>query len=151
MSAVLARMNELHAQAIKPASDAYVAALKAMREADDPDVPAIEAVIALDALKGAASEAEVALRELVRDSMSESGVTGFEAGAYEVVRVSPRPAATVTDLAALQAAAPELFETQPDKLNRTELTKRLRNGATLPGAVLGNGGPGHIAIRAAKR
>ncbi|WP_367159940.1 siphovirus Gp157 family protein [Kozakia baliensis] len=150
MSEVLDRANDLHRDAIKPAFDAYVEALKAMRAANDPDGPAIAAIVSLEALQKAAKEMESTLRAKVTASLDESGVLGFEAGAYEVSRVRPKPQADVLDLEAIRHAAPDLFEPQPDKLNKTELTKRLRKGEEIPGAQMGVAPTGHIAIRSKK-
>lgn len=143
-------LTEIHTKAIKPAFDDYVAAFKAMRTAGDADIPAVAAIQALERFKKAAGDAEAALREAVLASMIESGTLGFEAGPFQVTRVVASRTPIVQDEARLRAIAPDLFKAQPDKLDRTELARRLRAGTEIQGAALSNGGPGHIQIRGAK-
>ncbi|CAI9119568.1 hypothetical protein [Brytella acorum] len=151
MSAVLEIANKLNRDAFKPAVDAYSDALEAMRAANDPDSPAIAMIVALERIQKAAKDIEELLRVAVRDSNQEQGVLAFEAGPYEVTIARGAVSLTIKDLAALRAAAPDLFEPQPDKLNRTELKKRLTQGLELAGAELSPPGPGHIQIRAKGR
>jgi len=151
VSAVLDHANEIHKNVLRPAMNEWIEALTAMRAANDPDGPAIAGIVVLERLAKGSKELADILRDKVRVSCDDSGVLGFEAGAYEVARVRPKPQGEVSDADALRIAAPELFEPQPDKINRTELTKRLRKGEALPGAALGDAPIGHIQIRAKGR
>jgi len=142
--------NAAYAEHIKPSFDRMIDALKQMRSANDPDTGAVLCIEALDALAKDCAAMRDELREGVRQSCDESGTVSFEAGPYLVTRTRPDPAATVTDEVALRAALPSLFSPQPDKLNRPELTKRLRRGETIPGATLGAAPVGTIQIRTRK-
>lgn len=142
--------NRAYAEDIKPAFDSMIDAIKQMRTANDPDTGAILCIEALDLLSKNAKAMSDDLRAGVLQSCDESGTISFEAGPYLVTRTRPDLPAMVTDEVALRAALPALFSPQPDKLNRTELTKRLRRGETIPGATLGPAPVGTIQIRTRK-
>lgn len=150
MSAVLEAANRIYADALRPAVNDLVAQVNAMRAANDPDGPAIPAIEALERIAKAAKDMGAELRAGVLKSCQESGVTGFEAGGYDVTIKRGSVGAVVTDPNALRAAAPELFVPQPDKIATPELTRRLKAGETLPGAELAETGSAAIQIRGRK-
>lgn len=149
--ALLNEMNQLHAEVVRPALLGWTAVIERAR--DNPDLSdreAIEAIPALEAIEKAAKMARETLRSKVADDMQENGVLSYQSTHYEAGLARAATTAQVTDEKALQTARPDLFEPQPDKLRRAELTKELKRGELVPGAVLSNGGPMHLVVRARK-
>lgn len=142
--------RKAYAENIKPAFNSMIDAIKHMQTANDPDTGAILCIEALDLLAKNARAMSDDLREAIRISCVESGTVSFYAGPYLVTRTMPERAVIITDETALKGAMPMLFAPQPDKINRTELTKRLRRGETIPGAMLGAAPVGTIQIRVRK-
>ena len=140
--------NEIHAREIKPAIDAYIAALTAIRGANDPDGPTVSMILACEAAAAKLKGAEGNLRAALFASMKDNGAIDFEHdGMIAAVRAGST-SATIKDETALRAAAPELFISSPDKLDRAALTKRLKAGMPVAGAELSTGAPTLVIRRA---
>ncbi|GAJ29831.1 hypothetical protein [Acidomonas methanolica] len=150
MSDVLNAMNRIHADALKPAMDAWIDALNSARKANDPDTPTVAGIVALERLKAASDDAMKELRVALYESAASQGVLSYEAGPYVVTIKQPSIGAVVFDEAALRVAAPDLFVPQPDKIATPELTRRLKAGEHLPGAELDRKGAPSIQIRGKK-
>lgn len=148
----LEQMNSLHASHVKPVFDKWVSAIMEAREVGEAhaDKEAIEGIVALENIEKAAKEGQRILRDAMAEYMSENGLLGFNSTHYSAGLSAAPQTVTVTDENAVRAARPDLFEPQPDKLNRTELTKKLKHGDAVPGATLSNGGAPRLVIRARK-
>gem|GEM_PF-6089432 len=140
--------NENHAQEIKAATDAYVAALTSIRGANNPDGPALDLILACEAAAAKFKAMEDQMRAAPFRTMQGDGVVSFEYGGMVATVRAGSTSAQVTDMATLKKAAPELFVPQPDKLLQSELTKRLKAGMAVAGAQLSTGAPS-LTIRRA--
>nr|WP_240161763.1 siphovirus Gp157 family protein [Gluconacetobacter azotocaptans] len=148
---MLALLNAIHAETMKPRVDRWVSWLRAAREPDaEVDQCVVEAIEALDAIEKGAKATRELLRGALHADMLASGVLSFEATNYVASHVSASVDVLVSDEQAIHAARPDLFKPQPDKLDKAALKKLLNAGIKVEGATLSNGGPGHVLIRGKK-
>ncbi|WP_182356525.1 siphovirus Gp157 family protein [Komagataeibacter europaeus] len=106
------------------------------------------AMLELWAKESAAQAKE--LRKSLAADMEETGTLGLFSDKYEGGLSRSPQELVITDEKALRAAHPDLFEPQPDKLNRVELTKALKRGERIDGVTLSNGGAMRLVIRGKK-
>lgn len=144
-------MDRIYVQQVSPAIKAFNASRLASKEQDaNLDQIALEQIVMLELwAKEAKAQAEVLRKELAAE-MEETGVLSFASTDHTGSLSCPPQQPTVTDEKALRTSRPDLFEPQPDKLNRAELTKALKKGERIDGATLSNGGAMRLVIRGKK-
>lgn len=144
-------MDRIYVEQIAPAIKALNASRVASKAAGaNVDQIALEQIAMLE-LWSKESEAQAkSLRRALTGDMEETGVLAFESEHFTGSLAASPQTATVTDEKVLRAARPDLFEPQPDKLNRAELTKALKKGQRIDGATLSNGGAMRLVIRGKK-
>ncbi|NHN85771.1 hypothetical protein GOB93_14130 [Acetobacter musti] len=151
MPTLLETINEIHRDYVKQTVDQWMSVVALARSDENrADQEAIEAVPALEAIEKAAKAARELLRGRIAADMLQNGVTGYQSRHYEADLARSAIKAIVTDEAKLRKQCPEFFERQLPKLKRAELTDALKQGQTIPGATLSNGGEPHIVVRARK-
>ncbi|WP_395370731.1 siphovirus Gp157 family protein [Komagataeibacter diospyri] len=151
MSVLAKVMDRIYVEQVAPAIKAFNASRVASKAPDaNMDQIALEQIAMLE-LWSKESEAQAkALRQALVMEMEEAGVLAFESEHFTGSLAASPQTATVTDEKVLRATRPDLFEPQPDKLNRTELTKSLKKGEQIDGATLSNGGAMRLVIRGKK-
>ena len=148
---ILSIINKVYAERIKDDLTRFTSRLLAARAPGaDVDAEAIEIIEAMEAAEKAFKVGRRILKDSVEADMQENGILWFESQNYKA-GLSRRPRQPIiTDDAALRAGHPELFDPQPDKLNRSALIKALKTGAHINGATLSNGGGMSLVIRGKK-
>ncbi|WP_102323899.1 siphovirus Gp157 family protein [Komagataeibacter saccharivorans] len=151
MSSLSKVMDRIYVKQVYPAIKAFNASRLAYQEGE-----ARHQQVALDQIamlelwaKESAAQAKELRKALVKD-MDETGTLGLFSDKYEGGLSHPPRELMITDEKALHASRPDLFEPQPDKLNRAELTKALKKGERIDGATLSNGGAMRLVIRGKK-
>nr|WP_269109732.1 siphovirus Gp157 family protein [Acetobacter senegalensis] len=135
---------------MRPALLKYNECIKGIQqEGANTDAYALEEIGILAEIERQAKHCQELLRPKLALRMQEDGVTGFHSENWQATLRQPAPDVRVTDEKALKSARPELWEPQPDKLNRTEL-KKLAKKEEIPGVVLGNGGAPVLVVSARK-
>ncbi|QOF94259.1 siphovirus Gp157 family protein [Novacetimonas hansenii] len=148
---ILSIINKVYAERIKDDLTRFTSRLLAARAPGaDVDAEAIELIEAMEALEKSLKTSRGILRDAEEDEMQENGTLWFESENYEAGLSRKARQPIITDDAALRAGHPELFEPQPDKLNRSALIKALKTGAHINGATLSNGGGMSLVIRGKK-
>ncbi|WP_258367792.1 siphovirus Gp157 family protein [Komagataeibacter oboediens] len=144
-------MDKIYVEQIAPAIKTFNASRVASKAPGaNMDQIALEQIAMLE-LWSKESEAQAkALRQALVMEMEDTGVLSFAGDHHTGSLSTPPQSLTVTDEKALRAARPDLFEPQPDKLNRAELTKALKRGEQVEGATLSNGGAMRLVIRGKK-
>ncbi|QHC34128.1 siphovirus Gp157 family protein [Komagataeibacter xylinus] len=144
-------MDRIYVEQVAPAIKAFNASRTASKAPSaNMDQIALEQIAMLEIWEKEAKAQAAALRKALAGEMEEAGVLAFESEHFTGSLAASPQTATVTDEKALRAARPDLFELQPDKLNRTELTKALKKGQRIDGATLSNGGAMRLVIRGKK-
>lgn len=147
---ILKAVNQIHGDKMRPALLKYNECITAIRvDGANTDACALEEIAALEEVERQAKHARELLRSELALRMQEDGVTGFHSDNWQATLRQPAQDVRVTDEKALKSARPELWEPQPDKLNRTEL-KKLAKKEEIPGVVLGNGGAPVLVVSARK-
>ncbi|WP_281650206.1 siphovirus Gp157 family protein [Novacetimonas hansenii] len=148
---ILSIINKVYAERIKDDLTRFTSRLLAARvPGANVDAEAIELIEAMEAVEKSMKAARGILREAEEADMQENGILGFESENYEASLSRKPRQPIITDDAKLRADHPELFEPQPDKLNRSALIKALETGAHINGATLSNGGGMSLVIRGKK-
>ncbi|MBS1044530.1 siphovirus Gp157 family protein [Gluconobacter cerinus] len=138
--------NAEYAGFIKDGVQAYIDALMALRVANDPDSATVDLIYAAERAEAQFKAHVGRMRAALFAEMQATGQFEVEGNG---VAASLRVGSTtgeVTDEKALKAAHPDLYLPQPDKLDRSRLTKMLKAIGSVPGAKLSTGAP-TLAIR----
>ena len=138
--------NAQYAQFIKPAVAAFNEALGAVRTANDPDSPTVDLIDAAEQAEKQFKAMAGALRAGLFAEMQATGQFEVEGNGVAASLRAGSTTGEVTDEKALKAAHPDLYLPQPDKLDRSRLTKMLKAIVSVPGAKLSTGAP-TLAIR----
>lgn len=148
--AILNAANRVHAEIMRPALQDWNAVITAMRAPGaNFDACMLNLIGAAEELERQSKRAAQLLRPELAQSMERDGVTGFQSDRWRASLRATLPEPVVSDEAALKSAHPELWETQPDKLNRAEM-KKLAKQRTLPGVSFTNGGAPVLVVSARK-
>ncbi|WP_010517779.1 siphovirus Gp157 family protein [Komagataeibacter oboediens] len=144
-------MDRIYVEQIAPAIKALNASRVASKAPDaNMDQIALEQIAMLELWSKESEVQAKALRSSLTGEMEDTGILAFESKHFTGSLAASPQTATVTDEKALRAARPDLFEPQPDKLNRAKLTKALKRGEQVEGATLSNGGAMRLVIRGKK-
>lgn len=150
-SSLVAIIDALHSQHIRPSADAWVTALREARaNPADPDRATLALILAAKRLEGDGKHAAAVLRRELTASMEQDGVTGFDGPNHTASRRPASRLVQITDAKALAAAHPELMLPQEPVPDKKEIGRRLRAKETIAGAVLSNGGAPVLTISAKK-
>lgn len=104
-------------------------------------------ILAAESLKEAADMLADKARAALRDAMVDTGCPSVETATHTVGLQRGAVSARIVD----RTLIPERFLTpQPAKIELAEISKALKAGLSIPGAVLSNGGAPVIAFRARK-
>lgn len=147
---ILKAVNQLYAMYLKEDQVDLSNCMKAIRaDGAHTDNQALELIGILENLERRAKHARELLRTELAQQMLEDGVTGMQSQNWKATLMEASRTAIITDEKALKAGRPELWEPQPDKLNKTELNKLARKG-DVPGVTLSNGGAPVLRVSARK-
>ena len=148
--AILTAANRVHAEIMRDAIMDWNSFIMAIRAPGaNFDACMLNLIGAAEELERQAKQAAQLLRPELAQSMERDGVTGFQSDRWKASLRSTLPEPIVSDEAALKSAHPELWEPQPDKLNRTEM-KKLAKQRSLPGISFTNGGAPVLVVSARK-
>ena len=138
--------NAEYAQFLKGAMVGFNAAFTAIRAANDPDSAGLNLLCASEELERQLKAFSGKMRATLFSEMQSTGQFQVEGDGVVAELRAGATRGAVTDAKVLQAAMPELFVPQPDKVDAACLTKMLKAGMTVPGAELTTGAP-TLAIR----
>ncbi|RFD19493.1 hypothetical protein DY926_10850 [Komagataeibacter melaceti] len=151
MSSLATVMDRIYVEQVAPVIKTFNASRVASKATGaNVDQIALEQIAMLELWGKEAAAQAATLRKVLAGDMEGTGVLAFESEHYTGSLATSPQTATVTNEQALRAARPDLFEPQPDKLNRAELTKALKQGERIDGATLSNGGAMRLVIRGKK-
>ncbi|WP_215762230.1 hypothetical protein [Acetobacter sp. P1H12_c] len=147
---ILTAVNRVYAEYLHADMGAVNGCMKAIRlPGANTDGCALELIGVLENVERKAKFARDLLRAALCNQMQIDGVVCLESDHWKATVMRPAASAHISDEKALKAARPELWKPQPDKLDRTELNKLVRNGP-VPGATLTNGGAPTLRVSARK-
>lgn len=147
---ILSTANRVHAEIMRDAImdwNAFIVAIRA--PGANVDACMLDLIGAAEELERKAKQAAQLMRPELAQSMGNDGVTAFQSDRWKASLRVTLPEPVVSDEAALKAAHPELWEAQPDKLNRNEM-KKLSKKQDLPGISFTNGGAPVLVVSARK-
>ena len=147
---MLTAVNQVYADHLKADLSAINKTMLSIRsENARTDNDTLDLIGTLESLTKHTKRAAEILREKLGSQMQEDGVVAMQSDVWVGSLARSPQTATITDESALKILHPELWEPQPDKLNRTELNKLARKGS-LPGVNLSNGGAPVLRVSARK-
>lgn len=147
---ILTAVNRTYAEYLHQEISGVNQCMKAIRAPGaNTDGQALELIGVLENLERRAKHARDLLRAELSNQMQADGVVCLESANWKATVMRPASTAHIADEKALKAARPELWKPQPDKLDRAELNKLVRNGP-VPGASLTNGGAPTLRVSARK-
>ncbi|MFT8367515.1 MAG: hypothetical protein ABF646_02060 [Acetobacter papayae] len=148
--AILTAANRVHAEIMRDAImdwNAFIVAIRA--PGANVDACMLNLIGAAEELERKAKQAAQLMRPELAQIMESDGVTAFQSDRWKASLRITLPEPVVSDEEALKAAHPELWEVQPDKLNRSEM-KKLSKKQDLPGISFTNGGAPVLVVSARK-
>ena len=147
---ILSTANRVHAEIMRDAImdwNTFIVAIRA--PGANVDACMLNLIGAAEELERKAKQAAQLMRPELAQSMGNDGVTAFQSDRWKASLRVTLPEPLVSDEEALKAAHPELWEPQPDKLNRIEM-KKLAKQRSLPGISFTNGGAPVLVVSARK-
>ncbi|MXV35934.1 hypothetical protein GS535_05105 [Saccharibacter sp. EH611] len=140
MKPLIETINDHHA-ALKDCIDQYIPLLHSARKSNDPLSEAVQIHEGLRHLEAVVKSYRTDLKAGITEQMATDGEVKAECGPYVVSLRKGNTRAVVTDVEALQGAAPELFKPQPLKVSTAELARVLELRGPVSGAELVEGEP----------
>lgn len=129
-----------HHSAVKDSLDRYIPLLTEARKANDPLSASVQLLEVLRHLTTVSKTYADALKTGITEQMIHDGEYKADCGPYVVTLRQGSTRAVVTDADDLRRVAPDLFQSQPDKVNTKDLA-RLLSFQPIAGAEIVEGAP----------